>query len=408
MELDSYLGPNSAFTSLLEHPEFEFKLFRQLGMSYYGASTLEECLTAARGMEQWDLNGWATKWADVAAEVFRLGEVALERRHESSAGDAYLRAANYYQLAEFYAIVSGADHQRLGRLAEESFAQALRLLPWGGGSVTIAENEQTHPAYFLCPDDSGTPRPTIMLVTGFESSAEEQYFCHGLTALRRGYNVLLFQGPGQAGALRGDRDSRLRHDFEIPLQVALDFLHDRPEVDHDRIALFGSGLGSYFCTRVTAFDPRVKALIVNPSFIEMQQLLREMIGPRALIVDVEMQALGEMPPSLMRGDVKLLVVNMCRRLGVTRLQALLQETEPYTVRDLLYRVHCPVLSVRSEAAHAELKRQGDLFFSGIRATDKSEVHLPGIHPTDAHHYFSNLPRLNQAVFDWLDERFQNA
>lgn len=408
MELDSDLGPNSAFTSLLEHPEFEFKLFRQLGMSYYGASTLEECLTAARGMDHWDLDGWTARWAEVASDVRRLADEALERRHVFSATEAFLRAANYYQLAEYYAIVAGGDHPALGQLAAQCFELALRLLPWGGGSVTIGENGQSHPAYFLCPDDSGTARPTLLLVSGFEGSAEEQYFCHGVTALRRGYNVLLFQGPGQAGALRSDRKSQLRHDFEIPLQVALDFLHDRPEVDRDRIALCGSGLGSYFSTRVTAFDPRVKALIVNPSFVEMQQLMREMIGHRALIVDVEMQALSEMPPSLMRGDVKLLVINMCRRFGVRRLQALLQETEAYTVRDLLYRVHCPVLSVRSEAEYQELKRQGDVFLSEIRAVDKTEAYLPSVHPTDAHHHFSNLPRLNQVVFDWLDERFQHG
>ena len=50
-------------------------------------------------------------------------------------------------------------------------------------------------------DDSGAPRPTIIYTSGYDSTSQECYFVLAVAALRRGYNVLAFDGPGQGGAL---------------------------------------------------------------------------------------------------------------------------------------------------------------------------------------------------------------
>lgn len=405
MELDSDSGSDSVFTEILEHPEFEFKLFRQLGLSVYGASTLEECVTAARGMRMWDLEGWMRSWSRVAEEVLQLAAHAEAAGHTLSAADHYLRAANYFQMAEYYAIVCDNDHVSLGLRCEECFSKALPHLPWASERVDLVAGEVSFPAYFIAPDDSGVARPTVVIVTGMESGAEEQYFYHGVSALRRGYSVLLFQGPGQAGMLRRAPRSWLQHDYEIPLQAVLDFVHDRSDVDNDRIAVIGNGLGSYFATRVTAFDPRVKALVVNPPYVNFNRLFTELLGQRALRVDVAYDQLNEIPSSLMRGDIKLVVINLCRRFGVNRLQTLVQATTAYTVENLLYRIHCPVLCVTGTNAHREMVAQGEVFCSGVRSSDIESVRIPNLHQADAYNFVSNLPRLNQIVFDWLDERF---
>ena len=104
-------------------------------------------------------------------------------------------------------------------------------------------------------------------------------------------------------------------------------------VDNDRIALIGNGFGSYFATRVTVFDPRVRALVVNPPYLNLHRSFIEAIGQRAMMFDVDYHALNELPPSLMRGVIKLLVLNMCRRFGASRLQALVKATESYSVED---------------------------------------------------------------------------
>ncbi|MBE0643544.1 MAG: alpha/beta hydrolase [Bacteroidetes bacterium] len=406
MELDSNSASNTVFTDILKHPEFEFKLFRELGLAAFGASTLGECFSVAQGMSMWDLPGWVRGWSLLTAEVEQQARLAMEQGHTTSATEHYLRAANYFHMAEYYAIIGEGEHVHLGMKCEECFQYALQGLPWGGGLVELSANGKAYPSYFLRPDDSGAPRPTLLVVPGIESSGEELYFYHGISALRRGYNVLLFQGPGQAGVLRRDPASHVQHDYEIPLQVALDFLHDRADVDNDRLALIGNGLGSYFATRVTAFDPRVKALVVNPPYLNLHRLFVEMLGQRALMFDVDYHALNELPPSLMRGDLKLMVLNMCRRFGVSRLQALVKCTEAFSVEDLLYRIHCPTLCIRGEKTNAEMVRQTEEFCSGVRTEVKDLILIPNLHESDAFNHYSNLPRLNQLVFDWLDDLFQ--
>ncbi len=408
MELDNNTDSNTIFSDILEHPDFEFKLFRQLGLASYGASTLGECFSAAHGMKLWDLPGWVREWSHLASTAQAQAEKSLEKDHTTTASEHFLRAANYFHTAEYYAIIGEEDNVTLGLKSKECFQKALSFLPWKLESVDLGTNGHIYPSYFLRPDHSGAPRPTVMIVAGVESAGEEQYFYHGISALRRGYNVLLFQGPGQAGVLRLNPDSHVQPDYEIPLQVALDFLHDRLEVDDDRVALIGNGLGSYFATRVTAFDPRVKALIVNPPSINLHDSFVKSLGPRALIVDVDYHALNEVPPSLMRSDLKLLVLNMCRRFGVSHLQALIRVTEAYKVEDLLYRIHCPTLAICGEKADEEMVRQAETFCNGVRNEDSTLVRLPNLHEADVRNHFSNLPLLNQHVFDWLDERFQRT
>ncbi len=408
MELDSSSASNTVFTDILEHPEFEFKLFRELGLASYGASTLGECFMVAKGMGVWDLAGWVREWSGLAARVEQQARAAEEQGHVTSATEHYLRAANYYHMAEYYAIVAEGAHVDFGLKSQACFLKALEGLPWKGGLVELTANGKVYPSYFLQPDDSGAVRPTVLVVPGIESSGEELYFYHGISALNRGYNVLLFQGPGQAGALRRDPDSRLQHDYEIPLQVALDFLTDREDVDNDRIALIGNGFGSYFATRVTVFDPRVRALVVNPPYLNLHRSFIEAIGQRAMMFDVDYHALNELPPSLMRGVIKLLVLNMCRRFGASRLQALVKATESYSVEDLLYRIHCPTLCLRGEKAHDEMSRQAEVFCSGVRSEVKDIIELPNLHEADGYNYFSNLPLLNQQIFDWLDTLFKHT
>jgi pimeloyl-ACP methyl ester carboxylesterase len=406
MELVNGFGTGTIFTEILEHPEFEYNLFRQLGLAVYGAATLGECIATARGLPMWDIDGWMRSWAQIGEEVRQLAERSLEAGHTESASEHLLRAANYFQMAEYYAIICNGDHVALGQQAEECFLRAQPFLPWTSELVELAAGDKVFPAYFLRPDDSGAARSSVIVVTGAESSAEEQYFYHGVSALRRGYNVLLFQGPGQAGLLRRFPDSKMRHDYEIPLQVALDLLHDRREVDRERIAMIGNGLGSYFTTRVAALDPRVKAIVVNPPYVNFNRLVTDMIGPRALRIDVAYDELNEIPPSLMLGYVKLAVINLCRRFGVNRMQALIHATESYTVEDMLYRIHCPTLCICGRTVNEEMVAQSELFRAGERSGDFTKITIPNLHEADHYNFFSNLPRLNQEIFDWLDERFQ--
>jgi dipeptidyl aminopeptidase/acylaminoacyl peptidase len=76
----------------------------------------------------------------------------------------------------------------------------------------------------------------------------------------RWMNVLTIDGPGQGEArLRGICDDR--HDrYQKAGRAAIDWLVDRPEVDADRIGVWGISMGSYWAPRIAYEDNRVAAL----------------------------------------------------------------------------------------------------------------------------------------------------
>ena len=67
---------------------------------------------------------------------------------------------------------------------------------------------------------------------------QEIYFANAAAALRRGYNVLVFDGPGQGECLI-KHGLYMRPDWEKVITPTIDFLTARPDVDAKRIALFG-------------------------------------------------------------------------------------------------------------------------------------------------------------------------
>jgi len=406
MHAEQQSEPSQAQPAILKKPEFEFKLLRQLGLSVYGGATFGECYSVAETMLEWDPAQWTQRWADLAAGVEERGLNSLNAGHHVSAREALLRACNYYHAAEYYALISNGPHAHYGLKCQQCFEAASPYLEHHVVAVSIKADVVEYPCYFLSPDDSGVPRKTVLLVPGIESCGEEQYFYAGISALRRGYNVLIFQGPGQTGLLRTSPECYLRHDYEVPLQVALDYLHARKDVDTERLAVMGSGLGGYFSARLAVYDHRVKALALNPPFINLYRTFLALIGQRATAVDFTVADIEDLPDSIIRTDMKLFILNMCRRFGVTRLQELLKATQTYTIEDTLYRITCPALAVHGEAAYPELDSQAVQFFEKIGSEIKYREYIPAIHIADAHDHIGNLALLNQTVFDWLDELFR--
>ena len=116
--MDNDIQSKLANSMILTNPDFEFKLLRQFGLITYGGATFGECYKAAKSMLEWDLPEWAAQWAALAAEVESTAEECLEKGHKVSASEAFLRAANYYHAAEYYALIANGDHAHFGMQCE--------------------------------------------------------------------------------------------------------------------------------------------------------------------------------------------------------------------------------------------------------------------------------------------------
>jgi dienelactone hydrolase len=124
------------------------------------------------------------------------------------------------------------------------------------------------PGYLLRPDDRPVRRPTVILNNGEDAQHVALYAMGGAAALERGYNALVFYGPGQ-GSMLFQRHVPFRHDWESVITPVMDYLRSRPDVDPARIALSGSSLGGELVIRAAAFEHRLAAVIADPGFLSL-------------------------------------------------------------------------------------------------------------------------------------------
>jgi pimeloyl-ACP methyl ester carboxylesterase len=71
-----------------------------------------------------------------------------------------------------------------------------------------------------------------------------------------GYDVFLFEGPGQGAALK-EYGLPLTYQWEIPVKAILDYFKI------DDATLLGISMGGWLCFRAAAYEPRIKRVIAS-------------------------------------------------------------------------------------------------------------------------------------------------
>jgi hypothetical protein len=250
---------------LFDDDTFSFEALRTTGFANYGGADLGEVLATANRITDGDQASWHRAWKATADRVAELGERSLAAGHRVTARENLLRASNYYRNAAAFVLDNPADDPEVAALYAaqiDTFAAATALFDHPAEAVRIPYQDTTLPGYLFLVDDSGTPRPTLICTSGYDSTSQECYFVLAVAALRRGYNVLAFDGPGQGGALHL-RKLVMRPDWEAVITPVVDFALTRPEIQPGRIAGFGYSLGGYLLARAAAFEHRLAALILD-------------------------------------------------------------------------------------------------------------------------------------------------
>lgn len=242
--------------------QFWFETLRSFGHIAYGGADFGEVATTAQRIRPGDYDSWHDEWRRIADRVADEGWNSLAGGHQVSARDAFLRASNYYRNAEFFLHGDPADPRIRSTYdaAVDCFRQAAALSVPAIVPVEIPYRDTVLPGYLYRTDDSGAARPTVVMCNGFDGSVEEMHFFGAAAAVERGYTVLSFDGPGQPGTRH--RDGLIfRPDWEHVVGPVVDHAQALPEVDPDRIALFGASMGGLLAPRAAAFDHRIAALI---------------------------------------------------------------------------------------------------------------------------------------------------
>src|SRR5438270_10509965 len=208
-------------------------------------------------IERWD--DWCQKWSECGAMHEQMGEQAEAQGHYTSAATHYLHAAMAYHFGKFLFVSNPHELRAASDKTVHVYQKALPFFDFPGERVAIPY-EGGATMYGILRKPWHTPKPpVVILVPGLDSVKEEMHN-YGDDFLKRGLAVLAIDGPGQGEM---EFEYPLRHDYEVPLGYAINYLENRQNVNAERVGLMGVSLGGYFAPRAAAFEPRVKAVIGN-------------------------------------------------------------------------------------------------------------------------------------------------
>ncbi len=392
---------------LFDDESFSFETLRTAGFAAYGGADLGEVLTTAHHIGEGDEASWHQAWKATAQRVAEIGEQALASGHRVSAREALLRASNYYRTAGDFLLEKPATDPEMTLLSagqHDTFAAAAALFDTPVQAVSIPYEDTTLPGYLFLVDDSGAARPTIIYNSGYDSTREESYFVIAAAALRRGYNVLAFDGPGQGAALR-EQKLVMRPDWEAVITPVVDYALTRGEIAADKIVLFGYSLGGFLVARAAAFEHRVAALILDDG-----------------IYDFHTAFVGSLPPFIGswieagRDDVAVPVLTMLTAantqlrwglrngmwvFGADSFADLIRRVRDYTLDGIAQQIVAPTLIMNPENDQY-LKGQPQLVEKALTGASTTLVTLTESEGAGEHTHAGGLGRAHQTMFDWLD------
>jgi len=177
----------------------------------------------------------------------------LTQAEKAMSNGRILKAAYYYRAAEFIMLPFDPDKQP----TRQRFLQLTRSAYELDGlqfAVPYTQGSQSGklPGYRLTP---ANPKGTLVMFGGYDSYIEE-LVPQALVFRDAGYDVILFEGPGQGGALE-DYGLPMTPEWEKPVAAVLDHF------GLDNVSLMGISLGGYLVIRAAAFEPRVHRVIAD-------------------------------------------------------------------------------------------------------------------------------------------------
>jgi dienelactone hydrolase len=407
---------------LAENELLDFQYLRALAYQLYGGAAPGEVLQAAheiarRGGKRTD---FIEVWAGHGRRAACQAAAALERGRRATARAGYLRAYNYLRAAEFFFDRHNPqEHRALYLESLACFDQAARLFDVPAEPIEIPyEHGVSMPGYFLKPALDDTPRATVIISGGGDGFGEETYFIGGAPeALARGLNVLLFHGPGQRGLLHRHPDLVFRADAEVPIGSVIDHARSRPDVDPERLALYGLSFGGYLAPRAAVHDKRIKAVVANAPISnfydllvgiiieKMPALIRPMVGR---LIDHAPAHLWNMLMDRMRARDWVwdaMIDNyMLWNNGAATFAEFVEKTRQYTLEGCEAEIRCPTLCLVPEGESPAAMAQARRFYEALRAPKRFEV-LSVADGADSHCGLSNIAHTASIVYDWIIDTF---
>lgn len=382
--------------------EMDFQLLRQLGASAYRATSVGECFHIANSIKS-NPESWVKHFEQLAEWQKDDGLTRLVKGHVVSGREQLFKASLSYRAAEYYSPCGAEKHKKLGINSADCFNTAITNTDFHFENHSISYNNIQIPAYFISPANDGEKRHTLMIVSGFDGTMEEEFLLRGLAAVERNYNVIHFGGPGQMDVFRHYPNSFFEPHFEKVVTKLINYFEFRNEINMSTLALMGISLGGYFATRAACYEPRIKALIANSPILDLHEYLSSFspMDPCKMTdnEDFSLKELSSIPDELISPQLKVQIEELITRFGQTSFKETFNYLKLFTVGDALNQLHIPCLALVGNAEGKEPKKQFTQFCKQTRAQCYEFSDFEG---ASSHCQVGNVSFANAVVYDWLE------
>ncbi|MFF3562894.1 alpha/beta hydrolase family protein [Streptomyces sp. NPDC002574] len=261
-------GPAPGVMTLVKDPAYNFDALLALGASGRRAAEAGEVLTAVQAINGAgpSAQSWTSTFKELGDRLMKAPQgPAPDRRTTRFRA---LRAAQYYGQALFS--VLGSDdpggEERLYRAGRDAWDTFCSLGDPAPVRARVAYGRTPMPVWFFRPDTSAGRRPTAILTNGSDGQNVDMWTYGVAAALERGWNALVYDGPGQGQLLFVDRVVFTPR-WETVVTPLVDWLVARDDVDPGRIALTGLSMAGGLAPRAAAFEPRIAAPAAMPGVL---------------------------------------------------------------------------------------------------------------------------------------------
>jgi hypothetical protein len=387
--------------------EYEFFFQWMAGAQTHGGTEAGEIFAAASRIRERRPSTWVTEWTELARRVEARAVRSLDAGHRVSARESFLRCYAYQRAALLFTspLREPERYRAQYERARACFRRAAALFDPPIEEIAVPYEGDALPGYLMRPGDGEVPRQTLIMIGGLDTFVEDLYAYIGPAAIKRGYNLVMVDLPGQG--MQAGHGRIWRADAEVPMAAVVDWVLGRPDVDSERLAAFGLSGGGYLVPRAVTREKRIKAAVACCAILDLPPLWSKPY--LELHRRAERSRAWAAATALLRRwrEAYFTMVETYQwRVGAATVPELAEVTRPCVVDAA--RITRPFLNLIAdqEYANPDIRRFADTIER--EAAHPTTIVTPAEEGAGTHGVGTNLSLMSQLVFDWLDETFVTA
>ena len=254
--------------------EMDFAFQWLLGSISNGGAEIGEAFYVAGSIKDGDPESWQVEWEKMAVRKEARAKDALKKGHTITARENYLKASNYYRTALVSMSPNNTKFTQLADKLRACMKKAGKLFDPPMVYFEVPFEKIVLPGYYRPVAKDGKPRKTLLMIGGGETFIEDNVFYIASQTIKRGYNFITVDIPGQ-GILPA-QGQFFRKDTETQMKAILDVVLKFPEVDPEKLAVYGISNGGYFVPRAATVEKRMKAIVISSAVVDNYRMFKEM------------------------------------------------------------------------------------------------------------------------------------